>query len=80
MRILDQKVKKLTKRELQVFILLGRGNTPKEASIILGISSKTIATHRMTILIKMDLKNTYQMMSYCIRAEMDSDEFMEQWI
>ena len=69
-------IKLLSPRELQVFALTGRGKTPVEMGIIMEISPITVASYRSHILQKMGMENQYQVMEYCIRADMDSTEFM----
>jgi len=73
-------IEKLAPRELQVFILSGRGKTPVEIGIILGISDRTVTSYRGSILEKLEMENQYQVMAYCIRADMDRDEFMDKWL
>jgi len=47
----------LTNRELHVFQLIGAGNPTREIATILGLSSKTIETHRENIKFKLGLKD-----------------------
>lgn len=76
----DRAIELLSLRELQVFILSGRSKTLTEIGIIFNISSRTVSTYRVNILRKMELENIYQIMEYCIRADMDNDEFMNKYI
>lgn len=76
----NQAIEILASRELQVFILTGRGKTPVEIAAIMGISRRTVGTYRISILRKMQLENIYQVMEYCIHADMDGDEFMDRWL
>jgi DNA-binding NarL/FixJ family response regulator len=46
----------LTNRELHVFQLIGAGNRTREVATILGLSSKTVETHRENIKFKLGLK------------------------
>jgi len=73
-------VLKLTRCEMKVLVLSGRGKSPKEIGTILAVSQRTINTHRSHIYKKMGFENIHQIIEYCIRANMDSDEFMDLWI
>ncbi|MEO8428857.1 MAG: response regulator transcription factor, partial [Verrucomicrobiota bacterium] len=46
----------LTNRELHVFQLIGAGNPTREIAAILGLSSKTVETHRENIKFKLGVK------------------------
>jgi len=59
----------LTAREIEVFILLGKGKAPTEIGGILHISPKTVSTHRNSIMHKMGFKSTYELMYYAIKSE-----------
>jgi len=48
----------LSDRELQVFALVGAGFGPKEVAARLGISAKTVETHREHVRHKLDLKDS----------------------
>ena len=51
----------LSKRELQVFKLIGCNFSSSEISIKLSISKNTVATHRKNIIKKLHLKGTRQL-------------------
>ena len=55
----------LTARELEIFKLLGQGNSCKEAAAILGRSEKTVSARRTVILGKMNIKSNAQIGAYC---------------
>lgn len=57
----------LTKREVQVLSLIASGRSNKETAEELGISIKTIDTHKMHILDKLGLKNTAELVKYAIK-------------
>lgn len=76
----NKAIEQLTRRELQVFILSGRSKTLGEISVILNISNRTVSTHRLRIMQKMELENVYEVIAYCIRADMDGDRFMNKWL
>jgi DNA-binding NarL/FixJ family response regulator len=57
----------LTSRERQVLQLVGEGKSSKEAAILLGISLKTVESHRSRIMQKLDLHETASLVRYAIR-------------
>lgn len=57
----------LSHREFQVMCLLASGKTPTEVADELGVSPKTVSTHRSRTLEKMRLKNTAELMQYALR-------------
>ncbi|RPI26110.1 MAG: DNA-binding response regulator [Acidobacteria bacterium] len=62
--ISDQPHEKLSRREKQVFQMLGEGRSVTEISQILGISFKTVSTYRSRILEKMRMSNNAQLIAY----------------
>ena len=50
----------LTDREFEIFELIGKGHEVKEISDSLGVSPKTVETHRTNIKEKLKLKNARQ--------------------
>jgi len=65
--ISDRPHEKLSRREKQVFQLLGEGRSVTEISEMLGISFRTVSTYRARILEKMRLSNNAQLISYYMR-------------
>ena len=57
----------LTPREREIVQLLAEGKSNKEVADTLGISTKTIETHRATIMRKLELKSFAEMVRYAIR-------------
>ena len=57
----------LTPREREIVQLLAEGKSNKEVADSLGISAKTIETHRATIMRKLELKSFAEMVRYAIR-------------
>ncbi len=55
----------LTNRELDVVRLMAKGNTTKEISSKLSISTHTTATHRKNILSKMHFSSSTEIINYC---------------
>ncbi|MFP3979988.1 MAG: response regulator [Desulfobacterales bacterium] len=58
---------RLSRREKQVFRLIAEGATTAEVAGNLGISPKTVAKHRMSIMEKLLLKNTATLVHYAAR-------------
>ncbi len=57
----------LTPREREVLQLVAEGKTSKEVAGFLGISAKTVESHRARILKKLDAPNTAGIVRYAIR-------------
>ena len=57
----------LTPREREIVQLLAEGKSNKEVADTLGISPKTIETHRATIMRKLELKSFAEMVRYAVR-------------
>jgi len=65
---IEQKVeKRLSLRELQVFILYGKGKSADQIANSLFISKKTVWTHKANAVEKMDFKGTHEFMFYAIK-------------
>ena len=58
---------RLSPRELDVMMRLVRGMRPKEIAFELNISEKTVATHRVRLLRKLNLNDTRQLLLYALR-------------
>ena len=56
----DDPVSLLTDREFEIFELIGKGHEVREISNALGLSPKTVETHRTNIKEKLKLKNARQ--------------------
>jgi DNA-binding NarL/FixJ family response regulator len=61
------KTEGLTPREREIVQLLGEGNSNKEAGALLGISTKTVETHRATTMRKLRLDSFADLVRYAIR-------------
>ncbi len=59
-------IKYLTSREVQVLKLIADGNTDKEIAVFLGLSDKTVSTHRKHMLKKLQVSNTALLIRYAI--------------
>lgn len=57
----------LTEREKETALMLGRGETNREIATALGISIKTVDTHRGHVIKKLKLKNNAMLVLYLVR-------------
>ena len=57
----------LTSRERQVLQLIAEGNTTKQIAVLLGVSVRTAESHRSTLMEKLDLHSTAELVRYAIR-------------
>jgi len=61
---------KLSQREFQIMCMLAKGKSVKEIAGELFISDKTVSTHRMRLLAKMDMKKNAELTQYAIRNDL----------
>ena len=66
-KITDETYASLTPREEQVLRLLAEGHSPKEIGEKLFISPKTVENHRASIMDKLDLHSTLELIRYAVR-------------
>ncbi len=59
-------IDRLSNRELQVLSLIGRGQSSREAAERLGLSVKTVETHRQSLKRKLNLATNAQLLQYAI--------------
>jgi DNA-binding NarL/FixJ family response regulator len=59
-------ITRLSNRELQVLSLIGRGQSSREAADALGLSVKTVETHRQGLKRKLNLATNAQLLQYAI--------------
>jgi DNA-binding NarL/FixJ family response regulator len=59
-------ITRLSNRELQVLNLIGRGQSSREAADGLGLSVKTVETHRQSLKRKLNLATNAQLLQYAI--------------
>lgn len=59
-------IERLSNRELQVLNLIGRGQSSRQAAEALGLSVKTIETHRQSLKRKLNLTTNAQLVQYAI--------------
>lgn len=71
-----RRIKILSRRELQVLSRVARGRSSKEIGKVLGISYRTVETHRANMMAKLDAANTLYAAQIAIDAglaEIDAD-------
>ncbi len=61
---------KLSEREFQIMCMLANGKSVKEIAGELFISDKTVSTHRMRILDKMEMKKNAELTNYAIKNDL----------
>ncbi len=66
-RITDRGYNTLTSREQEVMRLLAEGLTPREIGARLFISTKTVENHRFSIMNKLDLHSSIELVRYAAR-------------
>jgi two-component system, NarL family, response regulator NreC len=59
----------LTRRELEVLKMIAEGNSVKEIALQLGLSSKTVDTHKFNLMRKLDIHNKVQLVIYAIQNQ-----------
>ena len=59
-------VKRLSNRELQVLNLVGRGVSSRDIAAELGLSVKTVESHRQSIKRKLNLATNSQLLQYAM--------------
>ena len=64
---LDMRGNILSRRERQVVQLLSRGKSNKEAADMLGISVRTVETHRANIMAKLEVHSVGELVLYAVR-------------
>ena len=63
----EENHKRLTDRELQILCLIAEGKTNKEIANLLGISIRTVKTHRLNLMAKLEVHDRAQLVRYAIR-------------
>jgi DNA-binding NarL/FixJ family response regulator len=59
-------IERLSNRELQILSLIGRGISSREAADGLGLSVKTVETHRQSLKRKLNLTTNAQLLQFAI--------------
>jgi DNA-binding NarL/FixJ family response regulator len=68
----------LTHRESQIVQLLTRGRSNREVASILGISVKTVETHRTTVMRKLGVHSIVKLVHYAVRNNLVTSRFEPQ--
>ena len=66
--VVQQKIAKLTSREMEVLQLIAEGNANKQIATHLGIGVKTVEKHREHLMEKLDIHDTAGLTRYAISA------------
>lgn len=61
---------KLSEREYQILRMIAAGRTPKEIAAELHLSEKTVATYRMRVLEKMNMKRNAELIRYAVENKL----------
>lgn len=64
----------LPTRQREVLQLLGRGKSTKEIAALMGLSVKTVETHRSRLMQTLELNNINALMHYAVRHELQTGE------
>lgn len=62
----------LSTRQREVLRLLGRGKTTKEIAVLLGVSGKTVETHRARLMQALGLSSSHALMHFAVRSVLRS--------
>jgi DNA-binding NarL/FixJ family response regulator len=64
----------LPTRQREVLQLLGRGKSTKEIAALMGLSVKTVETHRSRLMQALELSNINALLHYAVRHELQAGE------
>lgn len=67
---LRERLRELTPRQLEVFRLVAEGQSTRETAETLGISVKTVETHRTALMKKLDVHDVVALVRYAIRVKL----------
>jgi two-component system response regulator NreC len=59
----------LTPREREVVKMIAEGNSAKKIAELLGLSVKTVETHKFNLMRKLDIHNKAQLVTYAIQKK-----------
>lgn len=62
----------LSSRQREVLQLVGRGKSTKEIALLLGVSAKTVETHRLRLMQSLDLSNINALVHFATRLQMEA--------
>ena len=66
---LESRLAKLTAREHEVLVLVGRGLHAKEIAASLAISPRTVEVHKSRLMAKLDARNVAELVRFALTAE-----------
>jgi DNA-binding NarL/FixJ family response regulator len=69
----DQRSTRTTPREMEIVRLLAHGKSNKEIAAQLGITVRTVETHRAKIMLKLDLHSLADLIHYAIRQGLHNE-------
>lgn len=67
----------LSTRQREVLQLVGRGKSTKEIAALMGVSTKTVETHRLRLMQALDLNNINALIHYATRYQVESGSLDE---
>jgi DNA-binding NarL/FixJ family response regulator len=70
----DGVLSRLTPRQREILQLLAEGNNTKEIASLLEISTKTVETHRMLLMVRLDIHDVPGLVRFAIRSGLVSDQ------
>ena len=62
----------LSSRQREVLQLVGRGKSTKEIALLMGVSAKTVETHRLRLMQALDLSNINALIHFATRLQMEA--------
>ena len=68
----------LSRREREVLQLMAEGMSTKEVASSLNINGKTVATHRESIMRKLNIRNVVELAKYAVRAGLTSFDLVDE--
>ena len=68
----DSKLAKLTPREREVLVLVGKGLHAKEIARALAISPRTVEVHKASLMAKLGARNVAELVRYALTADKHS--------
>jgi two-component system, NarL family, response regulator NreC len=66
-KVTGEEFSQITGREREVVQLLAEGKSSKEVATILGISTKTVETHRTNLMRKLNCHSVSELVRYAVR-------------
>jgi RNA polymerase sigma factor (sigma-70 family) len=67
-RAFNEAFERLTPRQREVLKLMAEGNSTKQIAVLLKISIKTVETHRMLLMERLDIHDIARLVRYAIKG------------